>query len=210
PVRPPRGVEPARIDGAMVARVPAVRAEVEAAGERDGVVDDDDLLMMARADRMAAVETEAQSAVSAPPEFHERQRLALERVDHRKVPVEDVRVQVAALRHDCVQEIAEATGQGVRDIGTDAYPTIDVPAENQDRAFCTLERGGERPEVRIAVDEEGDAIGVLTAPAVPPRRDDRGGRLHASAIRRALYVCETTHRFARLCIGWSDAGRVTP
>lgn len=61
----PRAIElaarfsPTRIDVAMRTRIPAIDGHVDAAADGQRVVDDDDLLMMRRTDRMGAVELES-------------------------------------------------------------------------------------------------------------------------------------------------------
>src|SRR5947208_620648 len=79
------GVEAQRVVGRMARRVPAPLREIEAADERDGIVDHDDLLVMRRGHGMARVEAEHQSPMRAPVELVHRQPFALQRVQHREI-----------------------------------------------------------------------------------------------------------------------------
>ena len=101
------GVAAQRLVAGVRARVPAPLREVEAADERDGVVDDDHLLVVRRADRMARVEAEREPPVRAPVELVEGQPFALERVEHREVPAQHVGAQALAARDDRVEEFPE-------------------------------------------------------------------------------------------------------
>ena len=68
--------------------------QIDAAAERQLIVDDDDLLVMAGADGMMVVEAEAHAARRAPTEPPARQRFALERVERAVIPHQDVDTQL--------------------------------------------------------------------------------------------------------------------
>ena len=77
----------------MLRRIPAAGREIETSGEGHGIVDDDDLLMMAGEARMAVVEVQVQSWVSQqsqalPP------RLAVGSIERDEVPGEEIDVQL--------------------------------------------------------------------------------------------------------------------
>ena len=158
----------------MLRRIPAGMREIEAADERDGIVDDDDLLVVRRADRMLAVEPELEPAVRLPVELEHGQPLALERIHHREIPRQRVRAQTAARCRHCVQEVAERLRKAVvRAFGDEPQPAVDVPADDEDR----MARGGDRPahraEIRIGVDQHGQPMRTLDAPAVAPGDEQR-------------------------------------
>ena len=165
---------PARLVAGMRARVPADARKVIAADERDGVVDDDELLVMRRAGRMPVVEAKRKPAVSAPVELVHRQPFALECVEHREIPRQHVTSHVVARRNDRVEEIAERLGQSVvRAAGDEPHPAVDVPAEDEERVARLRKRRADGREVRLAVDEKSDARRALDAPAVAARLEQR-------------------------------------
>ena len=81
--------------------------QVDAAAERQLVVDDDDLLMMRGADGMVVVEAEADASRHAPAQAPARERIALERVERAVVPRQDVAPQVRAPLRDEGQQLVE-------------------------------------------------------------------------------------------------------
>ena len=99
--RPRRFLEPVR------ARVPAMAGQIDAAAERELVVDDDDLLMVRAADGMAIVEAEPDAARHPPAEPPSRERIALERVERAVVPGQDVAAQVRAPAGDEREQLVE-------------------------------------------------------------------------------------------------------
>ena len=100
------------IDAALVLRsvlrrIPATRGEIEPADERDGIVDDDDLLMLRAGDRVAAVQAEAKAPVRAPRQSKARHELALQRVDDGEIPIEHVDAQRAAPAHQTIEKCTD-------------------------------------------------------------------------------------------------------
>ena len=113
PIRLAIGVAAHGLAAGVLGRVPAAVREIETADERDRIVDDDDLLMVRRAERMLVVEAEVQAPVRAPVELVERQPFAVHREHHREIPRQHVHLQIAAALDDFVQEIAELLGIAV-------------------------------------------------------------------------------------------------
>ena len=101
----------ARIVGLVLGRIPAAVGQVEPAHKRQCVVDDHDFLVMRTADGMRAVELEMDAAVRAPTELVARQDLAVRRIQHGEVPVQDVDAQLARSLGQRIQEIAERLWQ---------------------------------------------------------------------------------------------------
>ena len=184
------------VGDAVRARIPAAAREIIAAHERKRVVDDDHLLMMRRADRMAVVEAEGKAAVRAPVELVDRQPLAFHRVEHREVPRQHVAVQVGLAGDHRIEEFAERLGQPVVcAIGNEAHPAVDIPTEDQDRAAGAAQRRTYGAEVLLAIDEKCQAFRALDAPAVASgsehaRRRERlaGGRFIGSGGKCAGVV----------------------
>jgi hypothetical protein len=84
------GIAATRLVGEMLARIPPALRDIQSADERNGIVDDDDLLVVRRINRVRRVEPEGKAAVRAPVELVHRQPFALESVEHREVPSERV------------------------------------------------------------------------------------------------------------------------
>ena len=55
-IKPPTGIDSLGILRQVIRRVPAMFRYVQSAGKRDGIIDDDDFLMMRRTHGMAAIE----------------------------------------------------------------------------------------------------------------------------------------------------------
>ena len=77
----------------MLRRVPTPFGEVQAAGKRHAVVDDDDFRMMGRADRMVAIEVKMNAGMTMPTWAKKRGGLPIERVDQSEVPYKHVNVE---------------------------------------------------------------------------------------------------------------------
>src|SRR5690606_27698949 len=105
-----------------------------AADEGDRIVDHDELLVVRSAERVARVEAKADATVCPQSELEERQRLPIERVDHREVPREDVDVEPAAAPHEAIEELDQGLAGPVRS-RSEAHLTVDVPAEDEDRVL---------------------------------------------------------------------------
>ena len=89
-------IDAARIVEAMRARVPAPGGEIEPAGERERVVDHDDLLVLRGAERQVVVEAETDLPRRAPTHGRGRKQLALVRIEDRIVPHQNVNEELAA------------------------------------------------------------------------------------------------------------------
>ena len=168
-------IDPARVVGQVLRAVPAAVRRVEPPCERDAVVDDHDLLMLARAERMVIVEAQLQSAVMLELEPVDRQPLPLERVQHRPVPVQHAHLQASPPAHERVQEIAEFGRKPVvLAVPEQAQSRVDVPGENQHGAPRLTQRRTQGREVRVAVDQEREPRGSRDAPTVLARPEETG------------------------------------
>ena len=82
--------------------------QIDAAAERELIVDDDDLLMMRAADGMTIVEAESHVRVHPPAQPPSRQRVALERVERGVVPDQDVAAKLRPLSRDEREQLVES------------------------------------------------------------------------------------------------------
>lgn len=94
----------------VLARVPAMIAEVEAAEEGEAAIDDDELLVVRAFLDVAAVEPERDALVRRPVEEQRLHPLALEREDHVEVPREDADLELGAPFAERVEEGLQRDG----------------------------------------------------------------------------------------------------
>jgi hypothetical protein len=155
----------------MLAGVPAAQCEIDAAAERDRVIDDHDLLMVRAAGRMRVVVAETDPAMRLPRQAVERRPLAVEPEDHRVIPDQDVDLQLAAAAHQVVEEAAELE-LAVAAVGAQqARAAVEIPAGDQDRAARVARGLDERLEIGVRIDQEPRPRGVLDAPAITIDRE---------------------------------------
>jgi hypothetical protein len=141
--------------------------QIEAANERDRIVDHHDLLVVRGAHGVLVVEPERKPRVGAPVELVKRHPLAVHREHHREIPRQHAHAKPRLALYHLVQEIAELFGVPVVRAGrnqTDA--AVDVPADDIDTALRIADGGTDRSEVIGAVDQKSDALGVLYTPAI--------------------------------------------
>jgi hypothetical protein len=128
---------PPRIARLVVAGVPALVGEVQAAHERELVVDHDDLLVVRSGDRVRVVEAKIDAAVGAPREARGRRDLAVDAEHHRVVPVEDLHLQPALAAREAVEEIGKDDGR-LAFLPFEHRAAVEVPAQDHDGALGAL------------------------------------------------------------------------
>jgi hypothetical protein len=103
-----------------------------------------------------------------PAERVDREEFPLERVEHRKIPVDDMDLQRLAAPRERIEEFAEHCGQiGGVVARKKRCTTVDVPADDEYRPLCALGSSAESRKVGFAVDQECDPLCAHDAPAVP-------------------------------------------
>ncbi len=150
----------ARIVREVLGRVPAAQREVDAAHESDGIVDEDDFLVLAAGDRMRIVVTQTHPVVRRPAEAVERRNLAIGAEHDGIVPVQHVDAQAAAAPDEEVQELAEQRGRRAARLGIEMQPrlAVEVPGEDRNRARRAQRGVVERLEIGLRIDEQRDAV----------------------------------------------------
>src|SRR5687767_8905329 len=150
------GVGTMWIERQVPAIVPIVGIEVEAADETGDAVDDRELLMMAGADGVLAVEAELQPAMRGLLKLASLKQFPLVGIDHAEIPGEDVDPQAGMFDAQLVQERQKlhlaAVAFGIR---APQQPDIAVesPAGDQDIAL-RLPRGVVKSEIIVAAIDE--------------------------------------------------------
>jgi len=148
------GASPQAIVRRVVRCVPAFDGKIHAAHEGDGVVNDDDLLMMRRVCGMVPVEVDVDALVSLPVRAVDQRQRRAGRVDDREAPNEHPHVQVRAALDKAPQQVSER--RGVRTIlrpETDAG--VEIPTEDHDGALRPPERVVEHGVVGLRIDQHG-------------------------------------------------------
>ena len=92
----------------MRPRIPAVPRQIDAAAERQLIIDNDNLLMMGSADGMVIVEPESHAARHPPSQPPARIRIAFERVERAIIPRQDVTPKVRASPRDILQQFIKS------------------------------------------------------------------------------------------------------
>ena len=187
--------------------------QIDAAAERQLIVDHDNLLMMGGADGMVIVKSESNAARHPPSEPPSRQRIALERVECAVVPRQDVAPKLWASSCDKRQQLVEPRRRvRRRDAGVQIDVGRDVPAQTE-HGLAGAEQGlPDQAEVVGSILNAVKAGRALDAPAVLSRLDDsvwrvcdvafntRGGADHSAGLNR---------RNARLISNASVSGTTT-
>ena len=96
--------------GDLAAGDPACPSDVplyQSPEKRDGIIDDDDLLMMRRTQGMVAVEAKMDPSVTAPG-MAMKNDFAIGGIDHREIPQEHINAEFPITAHQIVQEVSEA------------------------------------------------------------------------------------------------------
>ena len=175
----------------MRARIPAMARQIDAAAERQLIVDNDDLLMMASADGMVIVEPESHAARHPPSQPPARERIAFERVERAVVPRQDVTPKVRASPRDIRQQLIEPRRRlrfvwrlrARQQIGVGG----DVPAQAEHALARVEQRPPDKTEIVGGVLNAVKPRRAVDAPAVPARLDDHSAGLN----RRKAWLIAT-------------------
>lgn len=153
----------------MHPRVPASKSEVDAAAECDGIIGDDDLLMVDRAGRVCAVDRKVHAGWGDHIEQADRCNTEPESVEGGQQPqirLEQIDPQVRPPPYQPVQEGPEVIGAGQRFlVGLEGGPVIEIPADQHDAAPGAQHRRLHIGEVIGTVDDAAEAIRAGGAPA---------------------------------------------
>jgi hypothetical protein len=192
--------------------VPAVAGQIDAAAERELVVDDDDLLMVTAGDGVPIVKSKPYVPRHPPSQPPSRQRIALERVERSVVPRQNVAAKLGAATRDEGEQLRElawrASGAATR---LEIDRRRDIPAQHEHRVLRRQQRLLHEHEVVCRVLHAVKSVRTLDSPAVRARSDDqrRGG---VSADRRRAHADHTAglaRRSARFITHASVSGTET-
>ena len=156
-----------RLRGVVGRDVPAAHGQVDAAAIRDVVVDDDELLVMRRADGQVTVEQDLDALRFARAEDPARKELAVHRVEDRVVPQQDLdrraaggasAASAAACRARSARRRSAASAPSSRVRLCSSQPRMKIGALRGEQ------RSAQRFEIARGVDENGGARGVRAPP----------------------------------------------
>ena len=153
----------------VLAGVPSFGGEVDTTAERDRVVDDQDLLVVYRPGGVRAVHREVQPPAAEPVDQGDRRDAVPQVVERRQQPqvgLQQMDRQVGLLPEHPLQEGAQPIGAGQRRAAPlEGDPGVEVPADQQDAVAGPQHRRLGMTEVVGAVDDAGESVGGLHAPA---------------------------------------------
>ncbi|WP_245309661.1 hypothetical protein [Bradyrhizobium jicamae] len=140
----------------VLAGVPAPDRQVETAGKRQRAVDDDDFLMLRRAQGKTGIEAETEPVRCVQGEFGGGIPLPLRRVQRRKIPAQDVDAQVGPLSQQRLEKRPELFGIAVLRMAgrpDKAGLAVDVPTDDVDLPRRAQQRFPQSGEIRGRVVE---------------------------------------------------------
>ena len=178
----------------MLAIVPAPRGDVHAAEEGDGVVDADDLLVMAGAHRMFQVKVQRDARMVAPGHLAEELQ-GLAGIDRSHRPDEDAHLQ---LRIGLDRRSQQAAQRFVR-LRPQAAVRIEIPADDPDGVLGAAQHLVQAAEIVLCVDEERHLL---------PYADD--AVLERNGIDVELLIGQIHVKFPALETRAAFAGRKPP
>ena len=158
-----------RVVGFVLGGVPAPDGDVEPAGEGDGVVDDDQLLVLRGAERHRVVEAEAHAARRIPAEGIGGEQLALGCVEHGEVPEQQRDFEPRTLVDQRREKIRQPLGIAVLGAAARADQSglaMDVPADDEGVALGFEQRRAHGAEIGRRVEDDGGAMRALHAPDI--------------------------------------------
>ena len=177
------GVCSAGVVGKMLRGVPAYVGEVDAAVESDAVVDNNDLLMMRCPGGQVFIQAEMDPLTRFPPEFPCGQRLALEGVEGREVPDEDIDVEVRFYPHGIVQEFSEMDREvGLVVTAEKLELAVDIPAGDVDASLCFQNGFDKGLKICLGVDDERNTVSFAFLPVIPALLIYRPSRFHGILV----------------------------
>ncbi len=159
--------DPAAVRVEVGGGIPAVHAEIAAAAEGEAVVDHQHLLVMAGAEGHAGVEREVDPRALEPLARAVREEVLGGRDRQGRLPDQDVDVELGPLVRQAAQQIADLVGPVLlaRRVGPKARARVEAPAEQEDRAPRPAHGRQGGGEIGAGIDQQGDAVGGLHAPA---------------------------------------------
>ena len=115
--------------GRCSVRIPAAASEIEPAAKRQRAVDDDDLLMLGRADRVVIVVAHLHAPPRPPAESVDRRKLAPLREDHRVVPDQHADFEAAAALDQEIEKVAEQLRR-ISNVVVELRAAVEIPADD--------------------------------------------------------------------------------
>ena len=157
----------------MIRGVPAVHSHVDAAAERQGVVDDDDLLMVRRAHRMGAVDLEPKALIGQPVGHEDGSHTAADCGERADVPFEYEDFEVGFLADEPAEEHSQPVGAVESLLAWFEFDArVEVPADQHDSLLSLQHCGLRMMKVVSGVDDAGKIVRRFDAPAGFARNKD--------------------------------------
>ncbi len=167
---PPAPAEPVENDLPFPFGFPPAPGHVDAATERQCIVDDDNLLVMGRTGWMSAVQLEVDALVRHPVKDHQRRCASAKGIDGTEVPAKDVHLKFRPVLDHPRQELAQL----VRNLRIISRPVqcntrVEVLTNQDDAVAGLLNRRPDGREIVCRVYDNGHLVGACHFPACRAR-----------------------------------------
>jgi len=163
-----RQIPPPGVIDAVFGSVPPAFGEVQPAAKRDPIINDYDFLVVRGAKGMVTVHVKMDAPMGSPTELENRQQLTIQRIDHGKIPHENIDMQIRGASCFTIQEIAELCPGTLFNGGTqERYPAVDIPAGYEDQLLRPINRFDEGRKVVGTIDQNSCSFGFPFAPTGP-------------------------------------------
>ena len=159
------GQHSARLDIAVMPRVPPLARHVDPAAECEAIVDHDDLLVVRTAGRVETVELGMDPRMLHPPRQREDVRAAHERLERADVPPQQEDLELGIALGEPIDEVADRlrlAGFTVRSDEVDAC--VEIPADQHDPTTRLKHREPGVLEIVVGVDEHAHPGCLSDAP----------------------------------------------
>ncbi len=165
------GLGPPGIVVEVRGRIPALRTDVGAAAERDGVVDDDRFLVMAGAQRQLAIERQLDLGADEGLAVLDGEPVLGGRDRQGRFPAQDAHVQVRPVRGQALQERPDPIGvrTAATLLGVEQGLGFESPVQQVHRVARPEHRLHGRVEIGLGVDDQRGLVSALAPPAVRSR-----------------------------------------
>ena len=175
----------------MLGRIPTARRQVQAADESNRIVHHNNLLMMGCTGWVPVIQVEMQPRVTCPFFLEERQPLAICGHEHGEIPIQHMNMQLGVALEHAVEEFAQLDRKAVGLVLPHQFDaTIDIPRHNQNGTLRLLDHLPKSTEIRGPIHQKRDAVGVLDAPAVSARLEDREWRRRGFLRELRRFLCQ--------------------
>jgi len=160
------GIDAGGVVGRMVGGIPPASTEIKAAAERQFVVDDHQLLMMAGPQGHQVIEADVDLGRRLPAQRDARQRFTLKGVKGGVVPEQEIDAELRVDLDQPGQQCAQAGRFVIRGaVRRQVGPAVDIPPQDVYGTLRPQQSLAEGGEIGCRVDQNLDAVAAGDPPA---------------------------------------------